>query len=123
MSNNTVVLLKIKPVWDSSIETFITSRKEAEHYSKLAASARGDDQTTVINNTNTNNYTSTASDAITGGGRQVKNFYINIDSLIKENTNMFQSSKDDPQSAQDFMSEMSEALQRVVNDANYAAAG
>ena len=105
------------------IETFITSRKEAEHYSKLAASARGDDQTTVINNTNTNNYTSTASDAITGGGRQVKNFYINIDSLIKENTNMFQSSKDDPQSAQDFMSEMSEALQRVVNDANYAAAG
>jgi hypothetical protein len=65
--------------------------------------------------------TSTASDAITGGGRQVKNFYITIGSLINENTNMFQSSSDDPQSAQGFMSKLSEALQRVVNDANYAA--
>jgi len=70
----------------------------------------------------TSGYTSTASDSITGGGKQVKNFYINIDSLIKENTNMFQSSKDDPQSSQDFMGKLSDALQKVVNDVNYSAA-
>jgi len=73
-------------------------------------------------NKNKNKYTSTASDAITGGGRQVKNFYINIGNLIGENTNRFESSKDDPRSAQDFMGKLSEALQMVVNDANYAAA-
>lgn len=76
---------------------------------------------TTSGSNNSNTSTSTASDSITGGGKQVKNFYINIDSLIKENTNMFQSSKDDPRSAQDFMGMLSEALQTVVNDVNYAA--
>ncbi|MCL2291228.1 MAG: hypothetical protein FWC34_11110 [Bacteroidetes bacterium] len=107
------------------IETLVNSRNEASRISGiLGENLLGGD---ITNNTNNNiinpkSYTSTASDSITGGGKQVKNFYINIGSLIGENTNMFQSSNDDPQSAQDFMGKLSEALQRVVNDANYAAA-
>ena len=105
------------------VEQLVNSRGEADRIAKLIGSESifnaGSGNTTNTNTTN--NYTSTASDAITGGGKQVKNFYITIGNLIGENTNMFQSSKDDPQSAQDFMSKMSEALQMVVNDVNYAA--
>ena len=61
------------------------------------------------------------SDSITGGGKQVKNFYISIDNIIGSNTNQFNSSSDNPATAQDFMSRLAEALQRVVNDVNYAA--
>jgi len=102
-----------------AVKAFVEGRDEARSYSKLIAGNTGG-----INslNNSTNGYTSTASDAITGGGKQVKNFYINIGSLIGENTNRFESSKDDPQSAQDFTSKLSETLQKVVNDVNYAAA-
>jgi hypothetical protein len=106
------------------LKNLVKSRKEAEQISNQIGSetflgtGTGGNNTT---NTASNNYTSTASDAITGGGKQVKNFYINIENLIGENTNQFSSSKDNPASAQDFMAMMSEALQKVVNDVNYAA--
>jgi gas vesicle protein len=101
-----------------AIESLISSRKEASNYATLAVMSGGGGVPLTLNG----DYRSSASDSITGGGRQVKNFYITIDSLIKENTNMFQSSNDNPDSAQDFMSKLSESLQRVVNDVNYAAA-
>lgn len=104
-----------------AIKELIASRDEANKLAKIIGSETLLGTGGGNNNSNNNTTTSTASDAITGGGKQVKNFYINIDSLIKENTNMFQSSSDNPQSAQGFMNNLSEALQRVVNDANYAA--
>ncbi|MDR3226048.1 MAG: hypothetical protein LBT56_00050 [Prevotellaceae bacterium] len=62
-----------------------------------------------------------AATEITGGGKGVKNFYITIGNLLGENTNIFQSSKDNPETAGDFLERLSYALQDVVNDANYAA--
>ncbi|MGI6718316.1 MAG: phage tail tape measure protein [Bacteroidales bacterium] len=56
---------------------------------------------------------------ITSGGKQIKNVNISIGSLIGTNTNIFSSSKDDPASADDFMSKLSNALMQIVNDANY----
>ncbi|MDR1984978.1 MAG: hypothetical protein LBQ28_09175 [Prevotellaceae bacterium] len=58
---------------------------------------------------------------ITSGGKGVKNFYINIENLLRENTNIFQSSQDNPETASDFLNKLSYALQDVVNDANYEA--
>lgn len=64
--------------------------------------------------------TSSAVESITSGGRQMKNFYITInDGLIKENNNIFNSSQDNPASADNFMQRLSAALLGVVNDVNY----
>ena len=50
----------------------------------------------------------------------MKNFYITInDGLIKEVNNMFNSSQDNPASAENFMQRLSAALLGVVNDVNY----
>lgn len=63
-----------------------------------------------------------ALDTITAGGKTMKNFYITInDGLIKEVTNHFASSDDNPETAEDFMDKLSHALQMVVNDVNYTA--
>lgn len=62
-----------------------------------------------------------ASTVISGGGGTVKNFNIRINSLIGANTNMFNSSTDDPRTASTFMQRLSDALQSVVNDVNYSA--
>lgn len=57
---------------------------------------------------------------ITSGGKSMKNFYITInDGLIKENNNIFNSSQDNPASADNFMQRLSAALLGVVNDVNY----
>lgn len=72
------------------------------------------------NNTTEDDALKTA-DAITAGGKGIRNFYINIDSLIGSTNNYFTSSKDDPASASDFMQKLSNALQLVVNDVNYIA--
>ena len=108
----------------SEVRAFLAKKSQADAITGELANLSSGSQSNYSggNSNNTNSYSSTASDSITGGGKQVKNFYINIDSLIRENTNMFQSSKDDPASAQDFMGKLSEALQSVVNDVNYAAA-
>ena len=76
----------------------------------------------ITDNTKTiNNDLSTSSETISAGGKNIKNFNITIGSLIGENTNMFQSSHDSPETAGDFMEKLSMALQMIVNDVNYAA--
>lgn len=62
-----------------------------------------------------------AAAAISGGGKSVKTFNITIGSILGENTNIFQSSTDSPETAQGFLEKLSNALQMVVNDVNYAA--
>lgn len=63
-----------------------------------------------------------ASTTISAGGKSVKNFNITInDGLVKEVVNNFNSSDDDPASASSFMEKLSDALQTIVNDVNYAA--
>ena len=64
---------------------------------------------------------SKANTSITDGGKQSKTFNITIGNILGENTNIFQSSSDDPESASAFMEKLSNALQMVVNDVNYAA--
>ncbi len=76
----------------------------------------------ITDNTKTiNNDLSTSSETISAGGKNIKNFNITIGSLIGENTNMFQSSQDNPETAGYFMEKLSMALQMIVNDVNYAA--
>lgn len=76
----------------------------------------------ITDNTKTiNNDLSTSSETISAGGKNIKNFNITIGSLIGENTNMFQNSQDNPETAGDFMEKLSMALQMIVNDVNYAA--
>lgn len=60
-----------------------------------------------------------AADAINGGGKNVKQIYINIDSLIKSNTNQFTPGQS-PKDATTFMDQLTNALQMIVNDTNYA---
>lgn len=60
-----------------------------------------------------------ASSTISGGGKSVKNISITIDSLIGENTNFFRDT-DSLEDGEDFLEKLSDALQGVVNDANYA---
>lgn len=63
-----------------------------------------------------------AATTISAGGKSVKNFNITInDGLVKEVTNNFNSSDDDPASATSFMEKLDTALQMILNDANYAA--
>jgi len=64
---------------------------------------------------------SKANTSITDGGKQSKTFNITIGNILGENTNIFQSSSDDPESASAFMEKLANALQMVVNDVNYAA--
>ncbi|MBR4584198.1 MAG: hypothetical protein IKO34_10405 [Bacteroidales bacterium] len=62
-----------------------------------------------------------AAASISSGGKQIKTFNITIGSILGENTNIFQSSSDSPETAQGFLEKLSNALQMVVNDVNYAA--
>lgn len=59
-----------------------------------------------------------AEDLITGGGKNVKVLNIYLDSLIASNTNVFDQGED-PASAEEFMTKLTNALQVVVNDTNY----
>ena len=63
---------------------------------------------------------SRASATIDGGGKNVKQINVTIENLIGSNTNMFRDT-DTMQGGEDFLSKLSEALQEVVNDVNYAA--
>lgn len=61
--------------------------------------------------------------SISSGGKSVKNFNIVInDGLIKQVDNHFGSTNENPQTASDFMWQLSQALQMMLNDVNYAAA-
>lgn len=85
----------------------------------------GNGNNTGGGNTNDGSTTATttveaAADSISGGGKQVKNYYITInDGLIKEVVNNFKSTNENPETAADFMDKLSRALQNVVNDVNY----
>ena len=63
-----------------------------------------------------------AANSISSGGKSVKNFNIVInDGLIKQVDNHFASTNESPQSASDFMWQLSQAMQMMLNDMNYAA--
>lgn len=61
-----------------------------------------------------------ASDAITGGGKSIKNINIHIENMVRELKNEFSSSKDDPSTAADFNRKLCDVLQTLVNDASHA---
>ena len=89
-------------------ETKTTSNTETSNDDKKTVT----DSTSVIEK---------AAATISGGGKSVKTFNITIGSILGENTNIFQSSTDSPETAQGFLEKLSNALQMVVNDVNYAA--
>lgn len=60
-----------------------------------------------------------ALDSITGGGKSMKQIYINIDNLVGVNNNHFNPDQD-PADATSFMEKLTTALQMIVNDTNYA---
>jgi hypothetical protein len=63
-----------------------------------------------------------AADSIAAGGKSVKNFNITINGgLVNGVQNHFNSSSDNPETADDFMWRLSNALQMMLNDVNYAA--
>lgn len=75
-----------------------------------------------VNNSNVNNDLSDASTKISSGGKNIKNFNITInDGLVNGVQNYFNNSSDNPESASDFMWRLSNALQMILNDVNYAA--
>ncbi len=63
--------------------------------------------------------TTKALDSITGGGKSMKQIYINIDNLVGVNNNHFNPDQD-PADATSFMEKLTTALQMIVNDTNYA---
>ena len=79
----------------------------------------------VVENTEETNISQDLSDAstsISSGGKNIKNFNITInDGLVNGVQNYFNSSDDNPDTASDFMWRLSNALQMILNDVNYAA--
>lgn len=77
----------------------------------------------ITDNTENNNLQTDLSDAstkISSGGKNIKNINITInDGLINRVQNYFNSSDDNPETADDFLWRLSNALQLVVNDVNY----
>ncbi|MHB9003519.1 MAG: hypothetical protein ACYC6C_05585 [Coriobacteriia bacterium] len=61
-----------------------------------------------------------ASDSITGGGKNIKQINITLESLIHANTNIFDKG-DNPADATTFMEKLTTALESIVNDVNYSA--
>jgi hypothetical protein len=112
---------KLDMSWDSKITMKSTT-------DKLKSQLGINDNTKVINNTTTDTTTTslsqdltTTTNSISSGGRSVKNFNITInDGLINRVDNHFGSASDNPESATDFMWRLSQALQMILNDVNYA---
>lgn len=65
------------------------------------------------------NVAQTALDNITGGGKNIKQVIINLDKLVENVNNNFNPGQN-PADASDFMQKMTNALQSIVNDVNYA---
>lgn len=111
---------KVNLEWDESVTLKSTT-------DKLKAQLGITDESEVNNNgdvktTNINNDLSDASTKISSGGKNIKNFNITInDGLVNGVQNYFTSSNDNPESASDFMWRLSNALQMILNDVNYAA--
>ena len=102
--------------WDKSTSLKVTT-------DKLKAELGISGEVTETNNSQTiNNDLSDTSTTISSGGKSVKNFNITInDGLVNGVQNYFNSSSDNPESASDFMWRLSNALQMILNDVNYAA--
>ena len=82
-----------------------------------AVNNNGDVSTSTVNTD-----LSDASTQISSGGKNIKNFNITInDGLVNGVQNYFNNSSDNPESASDFMWRLSNALQMILNDVNYAA--
>jgi hypothetical protein len=113
---------KVNLSWDSKVTLTETT-------DKLKSQLGFTDNTQVINNTKTSDSVSNisqnlsaTSNSISAGGQSVKNFNITInDGLINHVNNHFGSSEENPESASDFMWRLSNALQMMLNDVNYAA--
>jgi hypothetical protein len=107
-------LTKASLSWDKSV----TLKGTAD---KLKNQLGITDNTQVTNN-NLSQDMSNTSTSIAQGGKSVKNFNITInDGLIKQVDNHFGSAGENPESAGDFMWRLSQALQMILNDVNYAA--
>jgi hypothetical protein len=105
---------KVNLGWDSSV----TVRGTVD---RLKAQLGISDHTMQVNN-DLSTTLSQSSEHISTGGKSVKNFNITInDGLIKQVDNHFAGTNETPQSADDFMWRLSQALQMVLNDVNYAA--
>ena len=102
--------------WDKSTSLKVTT-------DKLKAELGISGEVTETNDSQTiNNDLSDTSTTISSGGKSVKNFNITInDGLVNGVQNYFNSSSDNPESASDFMWRLSNALQMILNDVNYAA--
>jgi hypothetical protein len=107
---------KVSLQWDKSVTLKSTTDKlKAE----LGMSGEVNE---TNNNATVNNDLSDASTKISSGGKNIKNFNITInDGLVNGVQNYFNSSNDNPESASDFMWRLSNALQMILNDVNYAA--
>jgi hypothetical protein len=104
---------KVNLSWDSSI----TMKGMTD---KLKDGLGINDNTSVTSNDLSKDL-SVTSNSISSGGKSVKNFNITInDGLIKQVDNHFTSTNESPQSAGDFMWQLSQALQMILNDVNYA---
>lgn len=116
------------------LEKYVKNKKEIDKISSGVASLNLEDRNTsattattagvtgATRTTGVNTDLANSTDTITGGGKNVKIFNIVIESLIGGPlTNNFHGSEYDPQSAEDFKNKLSNVLQMLVNDVNYAA--
>lgn len=110
--------------WDDSVTLKSTTDKLKEQLGitdKTQQTVNNDGDTNE-GDTNVSQDLSNASTTISSGGKNVRNFNITInDGLVNGVQNYFNASSDDPSSASDFMWRLSNALQMILNDANYAA--
>ncbi len=110
----------VNMAWDDSVTLKDTTDKLKDQLGitdNSAVNNNGD-----INTNNVNNDLSDASTKISSGGKNIKNFNITInDGLVNGVQNYFNNSSDNPESASDFMWRLSNALQMILNDVNYAA--
>ena len=102
--------------WDKSVTLKSTTDKLKAELGLTGEVNETNDNSTV------NNDLTDASTKISSGGKNIKNFNITInDGLVNGVQNYFNSSNDNPESASDFMWRLSNALQMILNDVNYAA--
>ena len=116
-------LEKAKHAFDNVSLTWDKSTTLKSTTDKLKAELGISGEVNEDNSTNNvNNNLSDASTSISSGGKNVKNFNITInDGLVNGVQNYFNSSDDSPESASGFMRKLSDALQMILNDVNYAA--
>jgi hypothetical protein len=110
---------KVNLSWDKNVTVKGTIDKMKTQLG-LSDNSTVTDDNSVVNNELSQDLSKTTT-AISSGGKTVKNFNITInDGLIRQVDNHFGSTDESPESAGDFMWRMSDALQLMLNDVNYA---